>query len=75
MVSIEVDLGIREQYSLGPTDLPPHVCAMLRGPLSATLEAPLEARLKWIKLVTKERAISRRSLARQRQMMYEITHR
>jgi hypothetical protein len=71
----EVDLGIQEQYSLGPTDLPPYVCAMLRAPLSATLEAPLEARLQWLKLVTKERAISRRSLARQRQMMYELTHR
>ena len=70
----EVDISIREQYSMGTRDLPPTIRRMLTEPLPDVLRRPLESREHWLRLVSRERALLRRSLARQRQMIYELAH-
>jgi len=69
----EIDISIAEQYSMGLADLPTHIKAMLREPRANVLRRPLEERINWLRQVSLERSRARRSLVRQRTMMYELT--
>jgi hypothetical protein len=71
----EVDNIIREQYSMGTRDLPPTIRRMLTEPLPDVLRRPLESREHWLRLISRERALLRRSLAMQRKTIYELAHR
>ena len=71
----EVDRGIREQYSMGKRDAPPRVRSMLAVPIRNVLGRPLDDRIEWLSLASRERTLYRRSLVRQRRMIYELRSR
>ena len=71
----EVDLSILEQYRMGLEGLPLRARRLLGEPKHLVLQHPLEERENWLRAVSRGRTLERRSLVRQRQMMYELLHR
>ena len=71
----EVDLSIEEQYRMGMEGLPSRARLLLTQPKHLVLQRPLEEREHWLRAVSRGRTLERRSLVRQRQMMYELLHR
>ena len=71
----EVDMSIAEQYRMGTDGLPPRARKLLSEPKNLVLLRPLEDREHWLRVVSRGRTLERRTLVRQRQMMYELLHR
>lgn len=71
----EIDLSISEQYRMGMEGLPPKARKYLREPQQLVLQRPLEDREHWLRVVSRGRTLERRSLVRQRRMMYQLLHR
>ncbi|CAJ1934840.1 unnamed protein product [Cylindrotheca closterium] len=68
----EIDIGIREQFAMGLMDIPPRSHYLFRDSRETVLNKSLEDHQHWLRLVSHERAINRRSLARQRQMIFDL---
>ena len=64
-----VDEGIRSQFEMGTTDLPPEIRPMLRHGIARTLRKSLIARETWLKVVRSERTAVRRALAPRRRLL------
>ena len=71
----EVDLSITEQYRMGTAELPVSVRHLLREPKHKLLQRSLEDRENWLRVVSRARTTERRSLVRQRRMIYQLLHR
>ena len=71
----EVDMSITEQFRMGPADLPVSTRHYLRESLQKVLQRPLEDRENWLRVVSRSRTTERRSLVRQRRMIYQLLHR
>ena len=68
----EIDISIREQFAMGLVDIPQRSQYLFRESREVILQKPLEDRQHWLRLVSRERALNRRSLARQRQMIFKL---
>ena len=64
-LSHDINQGIRDQFHMGSSGLPGHICPYLQSPLSSVLNRPLLARQEWLRLVRQERALFRRPKHRQ----------
>ena len=70
----DVNLGIREQYTMGHIDLPAHASRMLRRARHDLLKLPLIDRECWLRLIRRERVLERRAVDKLRSTLYEFTH-
>ncbi|CAJ1961197.1 unnamed protein product [Cylindrotheca closterium] len=68
----EIDIGIRKQFAMGLMDIPQRSQYLFCDPQETVLNKSLEDHQHWLRLVSRERAINRRSLARQHQMIFDL---
>ncbi|CAJ1927430.1 unnamed protein product [Cylindrotheca closterium] len=68
----EIDIGIRKQFAMGLMDIPPRSQYLFQDSRKIVFNKSLKDCQHWLCLVFHERAINRRSLARQRQMIFDL---
>ena len=70
-----LDQSIKDQFDMGPSELPSQIRPMLLRPIKEVLALPVDDKKRWVGLVTRSRRSRRRALSRQKAMIYKISRR